>query len=253
MLTDPWFYAVAVPAVLLAGLGKGGFGTGAIASVPLLSLVLAPAEAAAIMLPILICMDAVGVGAYRNTFDRRVLLIMLPGAVVGIAIGGFAFGTLNEDLMRFVIGLIALAFVFDHVRSSRRSARGKPARRPPGTTFGVVSGALAGFTSTLAHAGGPPSQMYLLPLRLDKTIYVGTTIILFAVINLTKLVPYGLLGQLSPHNLSASLVLSPLAPLGMGMGIWLHKRIPTGLFYRLAYGLVAITGLKLVFDGLTGI
>jgi hypothetical protein len=249
MLSDPWFYVAAVPAILLVGIGKGGFGAGAMAGVPLLSLVITPAEAAAIMLPVLILMDAVGVGAYRKKFDLKVLMIMAPGAVIGIALGGFAFGLLNADLMRLVIGLLAAGFVLDYLIGGLVPRN----RRRPGPALGVLAGLASGFTSTLAHAGGPPSQMYLLPLQLEKTVYVATTVILFALINLTKLVPYALLGLFVPTNLTASLVLAPLAALGTLLGVWLHHRIPPVLFYRLAYGLVGLSGAKLVFDGLAAL
>lgn len=248
MLTDPWFYAAAVPAILLVGIGKGGFGGGALAGVPLLSLVITPAEAAAIMLPVLILMDALGVGAYHRQVDWRVLLTMAPGALVGIALGGLAFGLLDAALMRLLIGLLAVGFVLDHALGGLRPRT----RQRPGPALGVLAGLASGFTSTLAHAGGPPSQMYLLPLQLEKTVYVATTVILFALINATKLVPYALLGLFGETNLTTSLALAPLAAIGTGLGIWLHHRIPPVLFYRIAYGLVGVSGAKLVFDGLAG-
>jgi uncharacterized protein len=248
-VADPWFYVVAVPAVLIVGISKGGFCGGlALVGVPMMSLLIAPAQAAAIMLPILIVMDAIGVWAYRRRFDRHALLVMLPGAALGIAAGGFAFGLLNAELMRLIIGLIAVGFVIYNFLG-----RGllRPARSPS-AWFGAVCGAVSGFTSTLAHAGGPPAAMYLLPLRLDKTVFVATTVTLFAGINLMKLIPYSLIGQFSTANLATSLILAPLAPVGVRLGIWLHRRVNEALFYRLAYAFVAITGMKLVWDGIAG-
>ncbi len=246
-ITDPWFYLAAVPALLIAGISKGGFGGGlAIVGVPLMSLVVAPAQAAAIMLPILILMDWIGVGAYRRTWDGTTLAVMLPGAAVGIALGGLVFGALNEDLVRLVLGAVAVAFSVNFFPPRRQA---KPAR-PPSAWRGGLFGGLSGFTSTIAHAGGPPASMYLLPLRLDKTVFVGTTVILFTAINMMKVVPYGLIGQFSGTNLLTSLALAPLAPLGVLTGLWLHRRIDERVFYRLCYGFVLITGLKLIHDGL---
>ena len=247
-ISDPWFYLAAVPAVLIAGISKGGFGGGiALVAVPLLALVIPPAQAAAIMLPILLVMDAIGVAAYRRLFDVAALEAMLPGALLGVAAGGLAFGLLSAASMRLIIGVIALAFVASY-------AFGGAARqvaREPSASLAAVCGALSGFTSTLAHAGSPPAQIYLLPLRLDKTVFVATSVIFFAAVNLAKLVPYALLGQLGLTNLGTALVLTPLAALGMALGLRLHHRVDPATFYRLCYVFVAITGVKLIYDGLS--
>ncbi len=247
-IADPWFYLAALPAILITGISKGGFGGGVgIVAVPLMALVISPAEAAAIMLPILILMDVFGVWTYRRDFDRHALGVMLPSAVVGIGIGGLLFGLLDVRLMRLLIGAIALAFVAHHFASGGRFA---PARRPS-TWLGGLCGALSGFTSTLAHAGSPPASLYLLPLRLDKSVFVATNVIFFAAVNLIKLVPYWLIGQFTAANLATSLVLAPLAPLAMLAGIRLHHRIEPVTFYSLCYLFVALTGIKLIYDGLS--
>jgi hypothetical protein len=247
-ISDPWFYLAAVPAILIAGISKGGFGGGiALVAVPLLALVIPPAQAAAIMLPILLVMDAIGVAAYRRLFDVAALKAMLPGALLGVAAGGLAFGLLSASTMRLIIGVIALAFVASYAfgGAARRVAR------EPSASLAAVCGALSGFTSTLAHAGSPPAQIYLLPLRLDKTVFVATSVIFFAAVNLAKLVPYALLGQLGVTNLGTALVLTPLAALGMALGLKLHHRVDPATFYRLCYVFVAITGVKLIYDGLS--
>ncbi len=244
---DPWFYLIAVPALLITGISKGGFGGGlGIVAVPLLALVVSPAQAAAVLLPVLILMDLIGVRAYWRQFDGHALAVMLPGAVVGIALGGLAFGVLDARATRLIVGTIALAFVA-HLPARRRPAR--PGRRP-NAGLGAICGAVAGFTSTVAHAGSPPAAIYLLPLKLDKTRFVATNVVLFAAINLIKLVPYALVGQLSGSNLATALVLAPLAPVSMVLGMRLHHRIDPSTFYRLCYLFVALTGLKLIYDGL---
>ncbi|MDH3594334.1 MAG: sulfite exporter TauE/SafE family protein [Rhodospirillales bacterium] len=245
-ITDPWFYLAAVPAVLLAGISKGGFGGGlGVMAVPLMALFVSPVQAAAIMLPILCLMDIFGLRAYRNTWDRRNIAIMVPGALVGILIGTLTFRYLNDGMIRLLIGTIAIGFTLHHF-ARRVSLR--PAR--PSRLVGGLASALAGFTSFVAHAGGPPVQFFLLPQRMDKTLYVGTTVVFFFVINYVKLVPYGWLGQFSPDNLLTALILAPLAPLGIWLGVRLHGPVGHELFYRLCYGMLLVTGVKLLWDGL---
>jgi uncharacterized membrane protein YfcA len=246
-VAEPLFYLAAVPAVLLAGISKGGFGGGlGIMAVPLMALVVSPVQAAAIMLPILCLMDIFGLRAYRDAWDRRNIAIMVPGALLGILLGTLTFRYLDEGLMRLLIGALAIGFTLHHF-VLRGAARG-PAR--PRRLVGALASALAGFTSFVAHAGGPPVQFFLLPQRLDKTLYVGTTVVFFFVVNYVKLLPYGWLGQLSTDNLSTALILAPLAPLGIWLGVRLHRPVGRELFYRLCYGMLFVTGLKLLWDGL---
>jgi len=245
--SDLAFYAVAIPAVLIFGISKGGFGGGlGIAAVPLMALAVSPAVAAGILLPLLMLMDAIGVWAYRRRFDHRIVRAMLPGALAGITSASLAFHYLDDDLIRVLLGLIATGFAADYFLRNKRTA--PPRRHSPKRA--AFWGGVAGFTSTVAHAGGPPANIYLLPLKLDKTLFVGSMIILFALVNAAKVVPYWLLGLFSPGNLWASLVLAPVAALGMLAGIWLHDKVDQLLFYRLCYLFVLLTGLKLIYDGL---
>lgn len=158
MIEDPWFYATAVPAILLVGIAKGGFGSGA------------------------------GAGEERSA----------PSAA-----RGFFWSTLS------------------------------------------------GLTSTIAHAGGPPLSVYLLPQRLDKAVLVGTTVIFFAVINAVKLVPYAWLDLFDARNLTTSLALAPLAPVGIWVGYGLMHRIPEFLFYRICYAVLLVVGVRLLWEGLS--
>jgi hypothetical protein len=247
-LTAWVFYAAAVPAVLLAGVSKGGFGGGlGILAVPLMTLVVLPFQAAAIMLPILCAMDLIGVWAYRGRWSWPNLKILVPGAVVGIVLGALVYRYVTPAEIKLLIGVIAVAFALN--RWLRPAARLAPAK---GTNVakGGFWGAVAGFVSFAAHAGGPPVNMYLLPQRLDKTVYQATTVLFFMVVNYVKLVPYALLGQFDAANLGTSLVLLPLVPLGMGLGIWAHSRVNETLFYRLAYIFLFMTGCKLIWDGI---
>jgi hypothetical protein len=250
LISEPLFYLLAVPVVLIVGISKGGFGGGVgMLAVPVLSFAVPLPRAAAVLLPILCVMDLFAVAAYRGEFSRPDLEKLLPGALAGIAVGALAFGAFDERWLRVVVGVIAVAFSADWVLGlSRGQTRGEG--RAPGTWAGVVWGSVAGFTSTLAHAGGPPVSVYLLPRRLHPTLYVGTTVVVFTIINYVKLVPYAWLGQLRAENLATSLVLLPLAPIGVRLGRWLHDRVDEVWFYRVVYGLLLVTGLKLVAEAL---
>jgi uncharacterized membrane protein YfcA len=243
------FYPVASVAILLTGIAKGGFGTGSGGlAVPLMSMFIAPPEAAGIMLPILCAMDLFGFHAYRGRWSREHLRVLLPGALVGIGIGALAFRALPVDAVRLLLGLIAVTFALNGLfaltdRLARRLAR-------PGRVAGAFWGAVSGFTSTLAHAGGPPFAVYMLPQRIDKTLLVGTSVTFFLIVNFVKLVPYAFLGQLNGGNLATALIFAPLAPLGIWAGVWMHRRVSERAFYNVSYALLLLTGLKLVWDAL---
>mgnify|MGYP001823537754 CR=1 FL=1 len=252
MLSDPLFFAVAIPAVVLFGISKSGFGGafGAI-SVPIMALVISPIQAAAILLPILCLMDLLGLWAYRGKWVRSELRVLLPAALLGIVIGTALFEYMNADIIRLIIGAIALLFAIHYWQQSAAAA-GAQARMLPAAA-GVISAGVAGFTSFVAHAGGPPLSMYLLRRSLDKTEFVATTMVFFAVVNYAKLLPYAWLGQLSTDNLAASLVLAPFAPLGIAIGMWLHRRISERLFFRAACLFLFAVALKLIGDGVRGL
>ncbi len=257
MIADPWFYPLAVVAMLLVGISKGGFGGGlAVLGVPMMSLAVDPITAAAIMLPVLCVMDLVGLWAYRGMWHARNLVILVPAALIGILVGSLSFRHLDADVLRLLIGLLALGFAVHHYWRAwqrRRAADGPVEARGPSVPLGLLAGAASGFTSFIAHAGGPPISVYLLGQRLDKTVFVGTTVVFFTLVNYVKLLPYGLLGQLHTGNLLTALVLMPLAPIGILLGIWLHRRINEGAFYAWVYAFLLLTGLKLLHDGTRGL
>lgn len=250
MITDPAFYAVAIPAVLIVGVSKGGFGAGiGIIATPLIALVVPASQAAAILLPILMVMDATALWAYRRTFHRAFLGTLLIGGVLGIVLGTLTFRYLSDAWLRVILGAMAVAFVLHRWRAGGVNA---PATQPSPWRGGFWS-VLSGLASTIAHAGGPPLSVYLLPLKLDKMVMVGTTVVFFAVINAVKLIPYWWLGLLDGRNLGTSLALMPLAPVGILLGIWLVKRLSQAFFYRLAYVLLMLVGVKLLWDGVRGV
>ena len=247
MIYEPIFYLCAIPAVILVGLAKGGFG-GSISmiGVPLMALAISPVAAAGIMLPILIVMDVVGLIAWRGTFDRRVLRLILPASVAGVALGYATATMISIDGIRLLIGVLCLAFSAQWFLKARHTTL----PRAPGKLGGLFWGTVAGFTSFTTHAGGPPFQVYVMPLKLAPAVFAGTTVIFFAVTNFLKLVPYFLLGQFSTENLLASAILLPLAPLATLAGVWLVRRTNRERFYLITYALMIPVGLKLVYDGI---
>jgi len=246
MITDPWFYAVAIPAIVLTGLSKGGFlgGVGGMA-VPLMSLVISPVQAAGIMLPILIAMDWIGVWAYRRDWSGPNLKILLPAATLGITLGWATAAYVTEAQVRLLVGLIGALFTIDHWLKLR--PRGTAPG--PGRIKGSVWGALSGFTSFVSHTGGPPFAVYMLPQKLPNVVYAGTAVMFFTVVNLIKVPPYLFLGQFNAANLKTVAVLLPLAPLAMLASVWLTRHVPQEPFYKIAYTCLFIISVKLVWDG----
>ena len=247
MLDEPLFYALAIPAMLIVGISKAGFGGGlGIVAVPIISLIMPAFQAAAVILPSLCLMDVILVWVYRHHWDGPSLKAMLPGSVIGIAAGTLLIGILSPLHIKLVIGVIALLFTARYFLRDRRYPEGRPANSVMGAFWGGVSG----LTSFFANAGGPPFSIYMLPRRFDKTVFVGTATMFFAGVNFMKLVPYTWLGQFQSDALWASLALMPVAPLSLWLGVKLHARVDQKLFYLLCYLFLIPVGFKLVADGL---
>lgn len=235
---------------MLMGLSKSGLsGLGAL-GVPILALAISPVQAAAITLPILIAQDWVGVYAFRREISARNLAILLPGALVGVALA-FAFAaSVSEDVVRLAIGLVSVGFV------ALTLARNRGGEAPPvaaSVAPGLFWGAVSGFASFVSHAGGPPYLVYALPQKLPKALFAGTSVLFFALVNLMKVPPYLWLGQFTRDNLWASLTLLPLAVLSTLLGVWVIRRIPAEKFYNLVMVVTFALGLKLIYDGARGL
>jgi hypothetical protein len=245
------FFFGAAFAVLITGIIKGGFGgaAGGLA-VPIMSLWISPVVAAGVMLPILCAMDMIGVKAYWKKWSWPILRPVFLGALIGIGIGSLMFQSLSVKQLKFIVGVIAVTFVLNKwlSLSDRLVQLLKRKKSEMGPVGGVFWGSVSGFTSTLAHAGGPPFSVYILGRQIDRTTVVASASLYFLFMNYTKIIPYFFLGQLSPANLQLSLVFAPLAPVGIWLGIWLHKRISERIFYQTSYLLLFSTGLKLIWD-----
>ena len=241
------FWIAALIAITLVGMAKAGFGSGpGLLATPLIALTIPVAEAAALLLPLLLIADVFSLRHYWGVFDRASLRLLLPSAVVGIMVGGFFFSFFshNERMLQIGIGLLAILFVA--YQAGRTLILGAVTAHRPPPAVGAVLGAMGGFTSTLAHAGGPPITIYLLPQQLPRQIFVGTTVITFFAINLIKLIPYSMLGLLEIGNLTTILLLSPFAFIGVTLGIYLNRRFDEKWFNRIIYTILFLTGLQLV-------
>jgi len=248
MLTDPWFYAAAVPAMIVLGLSKGGFAAIGILAVPILAIVISPVQAAGITLPVLVLSDLIAVVSYWRVFDGRTLTIMLPGALIGIAIAWMTAAWVTEQEIRLIVGVISVLFALNYWFRHRTNSEPQPQNIPKGVFWGIVTG----FTSFVSHAGGTPFQMYVTPLRLEPPVFAGTAVLAFAIINELKLIPYFFLGQFDIANLTASLVLLPMSIPATFLGVWLVKRFKAESFYQVVYVLIFIVGAYLVGEALVG-
>ncbi len=248
VVTDPWFYLLAIPAITLLGLGKGGFSGIGMMATPLMALVIPPLQAAAIVQPILIVQDAISAFVYRRDFSAWNLKVLLIGGTIGVGAAWFLASYLTDAHVRIMVGTIGVAFVL-YTWLGRVPAEPKK----PHAATGVVCGALTGFTSTLAQAGAPPYQLFMLPQKLPKMTLVGTTLIFFAALNWMKLIAYSALGQFTVETLATSALLLPLAIATNFFGIWLVRRVPHETFYKIAYALMFLISAELIRSGVIGV
>jgi uncharacterized membrane protein YfcA len=245
-ITDPYFYAVTIPAVLLLGVSKSGFGAGfGSMAVPMMALAVSVPQAAAILMPVLLLMDVLGMAAFRKDFDLRLLKFLIPCGLVGIGIGALLFKLLDARVVAGIVGAFTLLFL-----AQRLLFPPKPDSTAPPRWLGAILTATSGFTSFIAHAGGPPVNAYMIPMRLSPIRFTATMAFFFFVINLAKWIPYAWLGLLDWRNFATSLVLLPIAPVGVWVGVRLARRISQVLFYRFVYLGMLLTGLKLLWDAL---
>ena len=246
---DLTFFAFAIPAVLFAGISKGGFGSGAgFAATPLLALVLEPGVAIGLMLPLLMLMDVASLRPYWRQWSGRDALRLILGAAPGLALGAWFYHAADPDAVRLLLGVVALGFVLFRTVQARLPKPATP--REVAAPWGWLAGLAAGFTSFISHAGGPPVAVYLLLQGVPKRSYQATSVLVFWVINLAKAVPYAMLGIFSAAILRADLFLAPIALFGVWLGVRMHDLVPERVFFAITYTLLTVTGAKLVWDAL---
>ena len=243
LTTTGW--ALLALASALVGLSKGGLAMVTMLSVPILSLVMSPVQAAGVLLPVYVVSDAFGLIAYRRHFDRRVLARLLPGSLVGVALGWATASLVDARWIGGLVGVIGAGFA---LLTLLRPAPGDAPPRQADWPRGSLCGLIAGYTSFVSHSGAPPYQIYVQPLRLGKETYAGTVTVYFAIVNAVKLVPYAALGQLGVGNLGKAAAMIPVAAAGVFAGVWLVRRIPQRAFYLfITWALLAVS-LKLIWD-----
>jgi uncharacterized membrane protein YfcA len=247
LIADPGFWAAALVAVALTGLSKGGMGGGAAVATPLIALTIPPAQAAAIMLPVLCVLDLAGVRAYLWRWDRRALRILVPAGITGTVVGALTVSFMNDDWIRIFLGAVALGFLA-WTLYPRKSLGAKP-----GAAAGWLWGGAAGFTGFITHAAGPPVLVYLVPQRLEKDAFIATLLVFFFAINYAKIPSYLWLGLVDLGVLATAAMLVPIGIAGIYAGQWLQRRVDVKVFYRLVYALLFVTGGKLLYDGINGI
>jgi uncharacterized membrane protein YfcA len=240
-----WFWLAACLAAFFVGASKGGLQMLNGLGVPLLALVMPPVAAAALLLPVYIVRDMVGLWAYRREYSVRNLVILLPAMFLGVALGWATAKITPEWMVTLLVGLVGIYYCATAVLR-KPNAPPKPADVPRGLFWGTISG----FASFVSHTGGPPFQTYLLPQKLPKMIFAGTGTIAFAIINVVKLLPYWALGEFNPGNLQMAAMLSPVAIAGAIIGYKLTSVIPQAIFYRIIEVALFLISLKLIHTAL---
>lgn len=250
LLVNPWFYAAAIAAVTAVGLGKGGLSGLGILGVPILALAISPVQAAAIILPILIVQDIVSLWVFRGLWSLRLTGIMMLGGIVGVILGYALAASVSTAAVELSLGVICIAFGVQRLWNEWSGAgAGQPVAEWTGVVFGLVSG----FTSQIAHAGGPPAQIFLMQRRVERDVFLGTGTLFFAILNWVKVPAYAALGQFTPHNLVAAAILFPVAVLSTLAGARLSRSLTGRTFFRVTYVLMLALGAKLGWDGVHGL
>ena len=240
-----FFFLCVVPAIIIFGIAKSGLGGSiALISIPLMTVVMPLGQALAIVLPILILSDMVAVYKFRKNFDGETLKLLIPGAAIGIFIGSITFTFFSEFLLKFIIGLMGFMFAGHYFLF--KSKKIVPLKKS--FIKGGICSVISGFTSFCVHAGGTPLSVYLLPLRMKKEVYVGTRIIFFTCLNLIKFPFYISLSIVTLESFKYSLLLFPLAVIGISIGYQILKIIKEALFYNIIYILILFSSFKLIVD-----
>jgi uncharacterized protein len=259
MTYDATFFLAAVPAMVLLGLGKGGFAGASMLAVPILAFVMPPLQAAAIVLPVLLVQDALTVWSFRRDIDWAVLKFLVPASALGQFVAWRLAHVMDVDMVRLVVGLIAITFAVMMVIDRQRrvalaAATGTSVGlKPQDAKAATFLGSISGFASFIVHAGSPPFNVYAIARVATPVLYAGTAAIFFAFQNIIKLPSFAELGLFSMENFKSSLVLLPVAVAANLAGIWLIRRVNPNSFFFIIIALMVIAGGKLAWDGARGI
>lgn len=252
IISDPVTLTASLIAVAFVGLSKGGLGGAfSLLGVPIMALFMPPLQAAALLLPIYLLMDAVSLWTWRGQWNKNILWQMVPAALVGIVIGWLTASIVSDAAVRLLVGIVALGFVaMTVIRVRYQSSKTARGNNPLAAHFW---GLLSGFTSFVAHAGGPTFQIYVMPMRLTPSLYTGTSVVFFAIMNASKIIPYYALGQFDLQNFSVLIPMLPVAVIATLSGAYIVKRMKAETFYPFMYSMVAIVSIKLIFDGISAL
>lgn len=243
------FFVVAVISVLLVGISKSGFGAGlGVLSLPLMASQSSINEALAILLPLLIAIDMVGLRRFIRNADYRILKLVLLPAMLGMLLGFLFFSAITPKILSLSIGIFTLLFLIQNLVMARFKLR----EAKPFPWLGRVMGLVSGFTSFVAHIGGPPITVYMLREKVAPMIYTSTLGVFFTIINFSKLAPYAYLDLLSFDQLSTSILLLPCVPIGVYLGFYLAKHISMKWYYIIVQFFLTVASVKLIADGLLG-
>jgi uncharacterized protein len=240
---DAMWWCAAVAAVLV-GLSKGGLPAVGMMAVPILALVISPVKAAVLLLPIFVISDMVGIWLYRREFSIPNIRILIPAGLLGVAVGWATASWVSDLVITFLIGFVGVGFCLNYwLRNSADAVA-----QPPGVVRGWFWGALAGFTSFISHAGSPPYQVYMLPQKLPKAVFAGTSTIVFAAINAAKIIPYQHLRPYSTDTLWYAAWLVPFALGGAVAGAYLTRKMAELWFYRVVMLALFAVSVQLIIS-----
>ena len=245
--SDPWFYILGFFATFMMALGKGAFGGGlAIIGVPVMALVIDPITAAIIFAPLVVFMDLFALRAFPpSTWSKPDMPWLLGGLSIGLLIGWLTFELVDRRIETLLIACVTLTFTIRWFIKDRLSP---PPAHDVQPVRATLLATLSGFTTFIAHAGGPPTAIYLLGRNLGKTVFAGTTIAVFFFGNVIKMVPYSKLALDAPLAIAAALVFAPIVPFGIYLGKIIHDRLDQQRLFFWCYVLLLVTGAKLLWD-----
>jgi uncharacterized protein len=240
----PVFLVITAVVAFLIGLAKGGFGgtLGTLAT-PMMALILPADQVLGILLPILMFADIFAVTMHWRRWDFRLVWLLIPGSLVGVTVGTLFITNAPTHTLRVVLGVIVLFFTVYKLFENRIFAS-LPYR--PRNWHGLLAGTVAGFSSALAHTGGPPVSVYLLLQDILPPVFIATSAVFFFLLNWIK-VPYYLYADLFDLRALGQIVwLMPLVPLGVWVGKRFGDRVSKQTFDRIIVFLLAIAALLLI-------
>ncbi len=229
----------------LIGLSKGGLGgtAGALAT-PLLALVLPADEVIGLILPILMLADIFAVALHWGHWNRKLVLLLIPGALVGVLIGTVLITNAPTETLRTLLGIIVLIFALYKIFEKRILRTLEYKSRD---WHGIVAGTITGFSSALAHTGGPPVSIYLLMQEVSPRVFIATSALFFFILNWIKVPFYFYADLFDFETLKQIAWILPLVPIGVVTGRWLARRFDRSTFEQIIVVLLLINALLLIF------